>query len=73
MMCAKCFGILVGGEGEGAAQGAAIAESPESHVIAEIGRAGLSGDKFSVSLQGCTSNPTPIWDELGCIGMNREG
>ena len=33
----------------------------------------MGWDKFSVSLQGCTSNPTPIWDELGCGGMTREG
>ena len=30
-------------------------------------------DKLSVSLQGCTSKPTPNWDDLGCGGMNGEG
>jgi hypothetical protein len=32
-----------------------------------------SRDKFPVSPQGCTSKPTPIWDEQGWGGIPREG
>ena len=72
MLCTKCFGILVEVEGVGGiADIAGIAEigkarlttdnDPESGGIAES----HVWDKFAVSLQGCTSNPTPNWDDLG--------
>jgi hypothetical protein len=83
----KCFGILIEVEGEGGAQGALIADiaviarhpTPESQKRAFRGprssprseRQDLAGINFLS--HGCTSNPTPIWDDLGCGGMNGEG
>ena len=69
-MWAKYFGILIEGEGEGGAQGAAIAVIARDRKPKTLPR--IDADERG-SLQGCTSKCTPNWDHLGWGGIPREG